>query len=285
MPSRLIAALGVALLGLPADAAAQALSVAAASDLQTVLPALARQFEAESGHPVRLTFGSSGNFFSQIQNGAPFDVFFSADIDYPRALAAAGQADAGPPLPIRRRQPRALDAHRIPASIVRRGLAVTADDTRAADCHRQSGARAVRPGGGRRADAPRRSYDRVRSKLVLGENISQAAQFVQSGNAQVGILALSLARRPALRAAGTYVADRRPPCIRRSNRARSIVSASRHKPLARAVHRLSPARPDIVAQLQALGFSEVTPADRQPPSAIRISNLHARLPWTGRPFS
>ena len=74
---------------------AQGLTIAAASDLQSALPAIASQFEKETGQPVRLTFGSSGNFFSQIQNGAPFDLFLSADIDYPRRLEASGTAERG----------------------------------------------------------------------------------------------------------------------------------------------------------------------------------------------
>ena len=74
------------ILAMAASARAQSLTVAAASDLQSVLPAIAAGFEQETGHRVVLTFGSSGNFFSQIQNGAPFDVFLSADIDYPRRL-------------------------------------------------------------------------------------------------------------------------------------------------------------------------------------------------------
>src|SRR5258705_9471752 len=74
-------------------AEAQALAVAAASDLQSALPAIAAQFEKDTGRAVALTFGSSGNFFSQIQNGAPFDVLLSADIDYPRRLDAAGLSE------------------------------------------------------------------------------------------------------------------------------------------------------------------------------------------------
>src|SRR6185295_2989969 len=70
-------------------AAAPGLTVAAASDLQSALPDIVAQFEKETGQQVRLTFGSSGNFFTQIQNGAPFDVFLSADIDYPRRLEAS----------------------------------------------------------------------------------------------------------------------------------------------------------------------------------------------------
>src|SRR5262245_168336 len=76
-------------------AQAQGLAVAAASDLQSALPQIAGQFEKQSGQPVRVTFGSSGNFFAQIQNGAPFDVYLSADIDYPRQLERAGLAEPG----------------------------------------------------------------------------------------------------------------------------------------------------------------------------------------------
>ena len=75
--------------------AAQGLTVAAASDLQSALPAIAAQFEKDTGHQVSLIFGSSGNFFTQIQNGAPFDVLLSADIDYPRRLEGSGQAERG----------------------------------------------------------------------------------------------------------------------------------------------------------------------------------------------
>src|SRR4051812_16685158 len=78
---------------LPAQARG-ALTIAAASDLQTALPDVAKQFERATGIKVALTFGSSGNFFAQIQNGAPFDVFLSADADYPRRLAATGHVDA-----------------------------------------------------------------------------------------------------------------------------------------------------------------------------------------------
>src|SRR5262249_8258830 len=93
LPRVIVAA--VCLAGANAPAAAQGLTVAAASDLQTALPALADRFERDTGQKVTLTFGSSGNFFAQIQNGAPFDVFLSADIDYPRQLEQAGLAERG----------------------------------------------------------------------------------------------------------------------------------------------------------------------------------------------
>ena len=72
---------------------AQTLRVAAASDLQAALPVIAAQFEQQAGVKVTLTFGSSGTFFAQIQNGAPFDLFFSADVDYPKRLGQSGHAD------------------------------------------------------------------------------------------------------------------------------------------------------------------------------------------------
>src|SRR5688572_30761169 len=73
--------------------ARRALTVAAASDLQAALPEVIKRFEREANATVTLSFGSSGNFFAQIQNGAPYDVYLSADIDYPKRLIATGQAE------------------------------------------------------------------------------------------------------------------------------------------------------------------------------------------------
>src|SRR5580693_7829319 len=74
---------------------AQEIRVAAAADLEFAMKDVASQFEKQTGTKVEVTYGSSGNFFSQLQNGAPFDIFFSADIDYPRKLEAAGLAEPG----------------------------------------------------------------------------------------------------------------------------------------------------------------------------------------------
>jgi molybdate transport system substrate-binding protein len=186
-----------------ASAPAPTIRVAAASDLQAALPVIAAQFQKDTGVTVALTFGSSGNFFAQIQNGAPFDLFLSADIDYPRQLERAGLAD-----------PNSLVAYatgrlvlwtRTDSGIdLRAGLSSLLDGR----VRRIAIANPAHAPYGRAAVAALRHeglYERVQSKLVLGENISQAAQFAQSGNADVGLLALSLAVAPAMKSSGSYV--------------------------------------------------------------------------------
>src|SRR6476620_5064682 len=209
---------------------AQGVAVAAASDRQAVLPGIAAQFEKETGQPVRLTFGSSGNFFAQIQNGAPFDLFLSADIDYPRRLESSGKAERGSlyqyavgRIVLWTRSDSGID--------VKRGLAVLAD----ARVRRIAIANPEHAPYGRAAVAALRHenlYDRMQGKLVLGENISQAAQFVQSGSADAGLIALALALSPTLKRTGTYadVPDSWYPPI---EQAACIVASSRQKALAR----------------------------------------------------
>ena len=91
-------ALTIVALCVPAISFAQAqgkqLRIAAAADLKFAFAELATQYEKRTGTKVDVTYGSSGNFFSQIKNGAPFDLFFSADVEYPRQLADSGLADA-----------------------------------------------------------------------------------------------------------------------------------------------------------------------------------------------
>ena len=107
-----IGILGVA----AAPAGAPQLTVAAASDLQAALPRLTERFWRETGVTIRLTFGSSGNFYTQIQNGAPFDLFFSADIDYPARLQSDGLVEPSDLYQIRGWEDRAMgpdrDRHR-----------------------------------------------------------------------------------------------------------------------------------------------------------------------------
>src|SRR5580704_10633653 len=89
----LVFVLVLCFLALPARA--EEIAVAAAADLRFAMSDLVGQYEKQTGNKVNVTYGSSGNFFSQILNGAPFDVFFSADIEYPRKLEAAGLAEPG----------------------------------------------------------------------------------------------------------------------------------------------------------------------------------------------
>jgi molybdate transport system substrate-binding protein len=211
-------------------AAAQPLTVAAASDIQPVLPAIAAQFERETGQKVTLTFGSSGNFFAQIQNGAPFDVFMSADIDYPKQLERAGLTEPGSlyryalgRIVVWTRNDSGVD--------IRSGLASLADPK----VKRVAIANPEHAPYGRAAVAALRReslYDRVQPKLVLGENISQAVQFAQTGNAEAGVIALSLALSAPLTESGTYVLvpeSFHPPI----EQAAIVVAASKQKPLAR----------------------------------------------------
>jgi molybdate transport system substrate-binding protein len=176
---------------------AQTLRIAAASDLQFVLPDLAVQYEKQTGVKLAVTYGSSGNFFAQIQNGAPFDLFFSADSTYPRKLAEAGFADANS-LVI---YARGLLVIWLPPDSP---LDLTAEGFRTLLDPRIQKIAIANPSHapyGRAAIAALRNvglYDQLKSKLVLGENVSQAAQFVQSGSAQAGLIALSLALSPAL---------------------------------------------------------------------------------------
>ena len=233
-----------------AMAVAQSLTVAAASDLQSALPAIAARFEKETGHTVTFTFGSSGNFFTQIENGAPFDLFLSADIDYPRRLERAGLAEGGSlyeyaigRIVLWTRNDSGVD--------LRKGLAVLADP----EVRHVALANPQHAPYGRAAVAALRHeglYQRVEQKFVLGENISQAAQFVQSGNADVGVLALSLALAPALKSAGTYVEIPTafyPPI----EQAAVIIASSRHKRVARQFMDTLK-KPESARILQAYGF-------------------------------
>jgi molybdate transport system substrate-binding protein len=227
------------------------LAIAAASDLQTVMPELAARFERASGIPVRVSFGSSGNFFAQIQNGAPFDLFFSADVDYPRRLIAAGHADAATLTPYARG--RLVLWTRTSTGIdVRRGLSVLAN----ARVRRVAIANPEHAPYGRAAVAALRTahlYDAVKGKLVLGENISQTAQLADSGNADVAVIALSLALGPALRKSGAYqeiAASAHPPI----DQAAVVVGAPRNKAAAsRFLTFIS--QPDVQQLLRRNGFA------------------------------
>ena len=230
---------------------AQGLAVAAASDLQAALPVIALPFEKDTGQKLALTFGSSGNFFSQVANGAPFDVFLSADIEYPRRLEAAGLAERGSLVAYARGR-IVLWTRRDSGIDVTRGLPVLTD----AKVRRIAIANPEHAPYGRAAVAALKAatiYERVKDKFVLGENISQAAQFAQSGGADVGIIALSLAVTPTLKTYGTHVdvPDALYPPI---EQAAVVIAASRQKTLARQfIDALQ--KPETVRLLHTFGFA------------------------------
>ncbi len=176
----------------------QELRIAAAADLKFAMAELSKAFESKTGIKTDVTSGSSGNFFAQIQGGAPFDLFFSADIEYPNRLEATGVAEAG-----------TMWEYAVG------GIVIWAPTNMAGDLTKQGwkfllDARVQKiaianpahaPYGQAAVSALRKAeiYERVKPKLVYGENISQAAQFVQSGNAQAGIIARSLALSPRMK--------------------------------------------------------------------------------------
>jgi len=213
-------------------AAAEELTVAAAADLNYVLSDMARTFEAKSGIKVTLSFGASGNLYSQIQSGAPFDLFFSADEEYPQKLARAGVADASSlriyalghlVLWVPNNSP--FDPQKLQMEVL----------TQSAVRHIAIANPQHAPYG-RAAMAALEHFglkSKVADKLVFGENVSQAAQFVQSGNAQAGLLALSLAKSPAMESTGRFwelPADSYPEL----KQAAVVISGSKHKTAAQA---------------------------------------------------
>jgi molybdate transport system substrate-binding protein len=199
---RLLIALAALMIGSSAGAQERRVKVAAAADLKFAMDELAQKFQAKNGVKVDVTYGSSGNFFSQIQNGAPFDVFFSADIEYPQKLGAMGLADSASLYRYALGRIVIWTPMGAKAEVKRDTWKVFADPS----VQKVAIANPQHAPYGRAAVAAMQKagvYEQTKPKLVLGENISQAAQFVQSGNAQVGIVALSLALSPGMKG-GTF---------------------------------------------------------------------------------
>ena len=211
----------------PAWAQSQ-VTVAAASDLQFALEEAAALFERQTGHRLRLVFGSSGNFFAQILQGAPFHLFMSADEQFVFKLADAG---------------RAVDRGRLYA-YGRIGIIVPKGSPLKADGELRDLAAALRQGrlrkfaiaspehapyGMRAREALQHAglWEAIQPRLVYGENISQAAQFATSGATDGGIIAYSLARAPQVAALGDF----------------ALIPESWHQPLAQRMVLLRDAPP------------------------------------------
>ena len=215
-------------------------TLAAASDLKFAIEEVAAQFEKDTGNRLRLAFGSSGNFYAQILQGAPFQMFMSADEDFVFKLADANKTlDRG----------RAYAVGRI-GIMVPHGSALKADsdlkDVAAAlkDGRLQKFAIANpehAPYGARAKEALQSAglWAAIEPKLVLGENISQAAQFAVSGSTQGGIIALSLAKSPSIAKLGAF----------------ALIPESMHKPLRQRMVLMKNAPPALSAFYDYLSTS------------------------------
>ncbi len=182
-------------------AAAQELTVAAAADLSPVLPEIAAQYKKQTGQQIRISFGSSGNLTTQIQNGAPFDLFFSADEDYPKQLIEQRLAEKD-----------TLYRYAVGRLVVwvpkgylsnfkLRGITALDDPV----CKKIAIANPKFAPYGRAAEAALKHsgiYDAIAGRLVIGENVSQASQFLESGNAACGLIPFSQALK--LKSPGKY---------------------------------------------------------------------------------
>lgn len=211
-------------------AVSQEITVAAASDLQPAFKEIAADFERKTGVKVRTVFGSSGNFFSQIENGAPYDIYFSADVEYPRRLVAANLAE-GETWYIYAVGKIVLWApHSGRLDLEKDGLKALLDPW----VRKVAIANPAHAPYGKAAQAAMQSagvYEAVKPRLVLGDNISQAAAFVKSGSAQAGVLSISLALTPELQAEGKFWMI--PQALyARLEQAAVVVTASKKKKLA-----------------------------------------------------
>ena len=184
------------------EAAATDITIAAASDLNFAFKEIVTEFEKTTGNHVKLTLGSSGNFYAQIQHGAPFDLSLSADIGYPKKLEEAGLTVPG-----------SLYPYAVGRIVLWAGKGSHLDLSKGLEVLREPTIRKIAIANPKHAPYGRAAaaameyfkvYDQVKDKLILGENISQAAQFIESGACDAGIIALSLALAPAMKASGQY---------------------------------------------------------------------------------
>ena len=180
----------------------KSIHIAAAADLQSVLPALAPLYEKKTGVKLVISYGASGTLATQIVNGEDVDLFLGADYTFPEKIVAAGLADSKDAVPYARGtlvlwaredspyQPLHLEALSDPRV---KHIAI-ADELRA-------------PYGRAAAAAltKLKLYDQLKPKFVVGENIAQAGQFVQSGNADLGLISLTMALSDQFSKTGTFV--------------------------------------------------------------------------------
>jgi molybdate transport system substrate-binding protein len=249
---KVLCKLAVSLILLAACATAQEITVAAAADMSAALPELVGAYSKKTGQAVKLSFGASGNLTNQIRNGAPFDVFFSADEQYPQQLIAEGLASKDTLYRYGVGRLVLWVPGDSPLDLSKLGIQALLDPS----VKKISIANPATAPYGRAAEAALRHfgiYDQVSSRLVLGENVSQAAQFVESGNAQAGLIALSHALAPALKDKGrcwTVPLDAYPTL----NQAAVLLSRSKQQDSARKFLEFLRS-PEATSLLTSYGFS------------------------------
>ena len=255
---KVICKLALSLILLAIFASAQEITVAAAADMSAALPELVAAYTKKTGQVVKLSFGASGNLTNQIRNGAPFDLFFSADEQYPQQLIAEGLASKDTLYRYAIGRLVLWVPNESPLDLSKLGMQALLDPS----VKKISIANPATAPYGRAAAAALRHfgiYDQVSGRLVVGENISQAAQFVESGNAQAGLLALSHALAPAMKNTGRYWTvplDAYPTL----NQAAVVLSRSKQQDAARRFLEFLRS-PEATSLLTSYGFS--LPAEKR----------------------
>ena len=195
----------VALLLMSSMSHAGTATVAAAATLRYALDEIAPEFKKATGHDLRVAYGSSGNFYSQIMQGAPFDVFLSADTEFPQKLV--DEKKAQPPVKVYAEGRLVLLVplqSRLKVDGLLKDLTAALEDGRLSKLAIANPA--VAPYGMRAKEALIHAgiWAQVEPRLVIGENVGQATQFATTGAAQAGLVALSLALAPQLAANTQY---------------------------------------------------------------------------------
>ena len=238
-----------ALVGCVAPAFAQTvIRVAAAADLEPVLPPILQQFQQQTGIRAEATYKASAALTAQIQNGAPFDIFFAADQGYPQRLAEAGLTTAAPvvyangTLVLWTRK----DSHLTPSLDLLKGKQLK----------RLAVANPDRAPYGKAAVAALRSlglYDELQPRFATAENIAQTAQFADTGNADAGLISMTSALTPRLQADGTFFVIPRnlyPPL----RQAAVVLKSSPNRPAAQKLLDLV-LSPAVQHQLEQFGLT------------------------------
>ncbi|HEV2647370.1 MAG TPA: molybdate ABC transporter substrate-binding protein [Acidobacteriaceae bacterium] len=198
----MVAAMCVALPCCSAQAAPREVHVVAAADLQPVMPVLAQAYEHATGVKLVVSFGSSSGLATQIINGEPTDLFLAADFSFPEKVVAAGLADEKMPVEYARGTLVLWARKDSPLQPLTQNTLVDGKFTSLAIANPEHA-----PYGRAAVETLNRFkiYDKVHEKLVVAESVGQAAQFVESGNAQLGMISLTAASTERFRQDGTYI--------------------------------------------------------------------------------